>query len=420
MTTEAIVDAVPSLCDSCFWFYKPYVCKAYPGGIPANIAFGADHRTAQPGDHGVSYLLNDVEDEATNKAALDSWLAIHEPSRTASLVTSTAAFDWDEDAHPRGPDGKFGPGDGSSKDDKGSDKGEAKAPAGRPSKAEYDAYRAKLDAKIDEALKTTGDTQAVYSRDGKYTQERQELHDKILDARMAKYAGVPADHQAIIMAGVPAAGKSSLIASDGSTFGVKSSDGKGTPENYATVNADDMKDDLIKAGGLGPEFDNTGLSPGESASLLHEESSKLAADLQSRLIANGQNILIDGTLAGSYEKQAGKLDALEKAGYSVKGVLVSGKVDNSLDRAMGRHTKGGLNEAGQYTGRYVPNALIGSLRVEGAGHSSLLGAEHENIASVNFEKLADKFNGGAVVYDNKGGTPQLLAQIPAPGAPPVS
>lgn len=297
----------------------------------------------------------------------------------------------------RGPDGKFLPGPHEEKETQPRQKADRPEPI--PAH-EYAQVSAGVDAKLDAALDTIGDTKSLHTdADGKYSPERDEMHEKILTGLMEKYSNVPSDNKAIVMAGVPAAGKSTLIKTDGSSFGVEA-DKDGNPKNYATVNPDDMKELLLEHNALGSNYAESGLTAGESAGLLHEESSDLAKDLLDRLTSQGKNVLIDGTLAGSAEKQVGKVTDLRAKGYAVKGVLINGSVDNSLKNAQARH----YGSDAKFSGRYVKTELIDKLRVEPGQHSALLGKDHQNVASKNFEAIAPSLNNGYHVYDNEGGT----------------
>lgn len=286
----------------------------------------------------------------------------------------------------------------------------------------YMDYAHNLDNRIRHAESTIGDTEKIHDRIngivGAYTPARRRMHKAILKEFAEKYKNVPTEHKAIVLAGAPGAGKSSLIKSHGHEFGVESKrneHGEIEPTNFATVNPDDIKEALLKHGALGHHYDHTGVAPGESASFLHEESSHLAKQLHKRLSVQGKNILLDGTLAGDPDKQARKVADLRGEGYSVHGVLVHGTVDNSLARAVSRHTNKGKDAQGRYQGRYVPLHLIDKLRVAPGHHSALLKGPHQNVSSVNFEASLPHYNGGYHVYDNSGGHPRLLAKGHAHG-----
>jgi hypothetical protein len=51
-------------------------CDAFPGGIPNSIAYyGADHREARRGDHGVQFELRPGAE-----ARFDDWLFVYAPN----------------------------------------------------------------------------------------------------------------------------------------------------------------------------------------------------------------------------------------------------------------------------------------------------------------------------------------------------
>jgi len=62
---------VPKLCDSCAHLKADgRTCSAFPGRIPASIAYGGDHRDPVPGDHGIQYQVSEKEGAADR---FDTW-----------------------------------------------------------------------------------------------------------------------------------------------------------------------------------------------------------------------------------------------------------------------------------------------------------------------------------------------------------
>lgn len=271
----------------------------------------------------------------------------------------------------------------------------------------YDQYTADMDAKLDAGLEKYGDTEALLDKvDGApnaYQPDRHAVHDQIIDDIMATYADIPRENRAVIMAGPPGAGKTTVIIKSGSEFGVTWDEAKGRPGNYAVVNPDDMKDELIKRGLIPAEYDEFGLAPAEMASFIHEESSWLAERLLTRLKADGVNLILDGTFAGKPDKQVGKVHTLRGDGYSVKGILVDGTVSRSLANAGGRHRKAPAEPGGRYGGRYVPMGHIKGNEPETDQDSSVFGRPHKNRSSENIERAQDAFDEGVAWYDNSTG-----------------
>lgn len=187
------------------------------------------------------------------------------------------------------------------------------------------------------------------------------------------------------------------------------------PANFAVVNADEMKDALLRHGrGLPPQYAGEGIGEAEAATLLHEESSDLAKRLQRRLLVDGTNTILDGSFSGDPEKNIRKVNVFRSEGYTVTGVLVDGYVDRSLVQAAGRHVAGGhVDETGRTAdghplrGRYVPFAQIATSAPRGS-FSEMLGRPHKSSNAENFEAAVPTFDGGVVVFDNETGTARLV------------
>lgn len=187
------------------------------------------------------------------------------------------------------------------------------------------------------------------------------------------------------------------------------------PSNFAVVNADEMKDALLRHGrGLPPQYAGEGIGEAEAATLLHEESSDLAKRLQRRLLVDGTNTILDGSFSGDPEKNIRKVNVFRAEGYTVTGVLVDGYIDRSLVQAAGRHVAGGhVDPTGQTStgqplrGRYVPFAQIATSAPRGS-FSEMLGRPHKSANAENFEAAVPTFDGGVVVFDNETGTARLV------------
>jgi 2'-5' RNA ligase len=279
----------------------------------------------------------------------------------------------------------------------------------------YDQYTAELDEKLDQALAEIGDTETIYDKvdgvPGAYRPEREAVHEALLDELMAGFKDVPRENKAIVMAGPPGAGKSTVIKTDGKTFGVEVGE-DGAPSNYAVVNPDDMKELIVSKGLLPPDYPGRGIGDGESATFMHEESSHLANRLLTRLKAEGVNVILDGTFSGNPDKQAGKVHTLRGDGYTVTGVLVDGSVDRSLSNAARRHRKPPTEPGGAYSGRYVPYGLIETNRPSSdAVPSEVFGRPHRNKASENIERVQSAFDGGVLWYDNATGRSTLVHRV---------
>lgn len=333
-----------------------------------------------------------------------------EPSGPGSEIAADSAVDdtgWVGGKAPNGADGTGTRPDGSAWGSGYQDGDPRQDPA-------YDQYTTELDAHLEATLKEIGDTESIYDKvngvPGAYRPERQAQHDALLDELMAGFAGVPQENRAIVMAGPPGAGKSSVIKAAGDKFGVVA-DGDGNPTNYAIVNPDDMKELIVAKGLIPADYPGRGIGPGESATFMHEESSHLAARLLTRLKAAGHNVILDGTFSGNPDKQSGKVTQLRADGYTVTGVLVDGAVERSLTNAAKRHRKAGTEPGGSYEGRYVPYPLIESNRPSGDATSAVFGRPHRNKASENIEAVQDAFDGGVMWFDNSNYDALLVHQV---------
>jgi predicted ABC-type ATPase len=176
-----------------------------------------------------------------------------------------------------------------------------------------------------------------------WTEERDRLHDAIIEDLYAKVANVPCDAKAIMAGGLGGAGKTTVLTEQA---GIDLS-------QYLMINPDDMKEQMAYHGMI-PEID--GLSPMEASDLVHEESSYLANQLAQRAYVDGKNLIWDITMS-SEKSTVTRLNELSAAGYSrIDGLFVDIPIETSLSRIESRHREGhdrylagdGLG------GRYVP------------------------------------------------------------------
>jgi hypothetical protein len=108
-----------------------------------------------------------------------------------------------------------------------------------------------------------------------WSDQRDALHDSIIDDLYARAADVPCERRAIIAGGLPGAGKSTVLERHA---GIDRS-------QYLTVNPDDIKEEMARRDMIPPV---TGLSPMEASDLVHEESSHIAKRLARRACAHGK------------------------------------------------------------------------------------------------------------------------------------
>lgn len=221
-----------------------------------------------------------------------------------------------------------------------------------------------------------------------WTIDRARAHKAIIDEKWESAAEVPCERRAIIAGGLGGSGKTTVLDERSQSDQVR----------YLTIDPDEFKKALADRG-LVPVV--AGLSPMESSSLAHEESSYLARQLALRAVADGKNLIWDITM--SSEVSAGRrIDELRSAGYDrIDGIFVDIPIETSIARTEARHRHGcDLYLSGEgIGGRYVPPEVI----------RAQADPEFGSINRRAFETLKDRFDHWAV-YDNSvdGRAPVLI------------
>jgi 8-oxo-dGTP pyrophosphatase MutT (NUDIX family) len=251
------------------------------------------------------------------------------------------------------------------------------------------------------------DTKSLYVKDGVYTPERAALHPQLM-AKAVQDAldhGVGFDRQALMLGGLPGAGKSTILGNPNVTGRVHvTADSSGEPVSHLVINADNIKEALIHAGVV-PII--PGLSPAESSHLVHEESFDIAEALFAWASQNGMNVIYDGTFK-SHESGARRIETLRKAGYQVHGLFVDVNAATSEEGVIGRWRRGvdRFESAGDGDGgRAVPLSLVqrtgtpppGAPKVRSLGKR----VAPKSVNRVAFDSIAEM--GGfdtAIVIDN--------------------
>jgi predicted ABC-type ATPase len=183
------------------------------------------------------------------------------------------------------------------------------------------------------------DTMAVYKNpDGTWTKERQALHDKIIDSFFAgntpifRAGETPVSY---ILGGGPASGKSTLVKSGLVDL----------PKNMVFAAADDIKLML-------PEFQlSMKIKDVDGAIYVHEESSYISKEIMKRSVAEGYNMLMDGTGDNNIESLSKKVVDMRTSGQPVIGLYVTCDTDIAISRSLSRAEK---------TGRYIPESVLRS------------------------------------------------------------
>lgn len=225
------------------------------------------------------------------------------------------------------------------------------------------------------ALVSKGDTVKKFktvANGTAYTAKRKEQQKGVIDAFMEKARKVPKERKMVMTGGRPGAGKSTSLEQQGVT-----------KSNYFILDSDAVKAEMIKQG-MAPDIE--GLTPFESAGLIHEESSDILDILIERMSMQGTNFVLDGTMAWApYVKK--HADELHEMGYTIKGLFVEVTPETSKRRALARHKQGVedfLTKGLGYGGRFVDPDI----------------STRASTNRSNFDSLRDLFESW-YVYDNE-------------------
>jgi predicted kinase len=291
------------------------------------------------------------------------------------------------EGHPSGP----GYGDSASRPGGGDDnrKPERVEPL---TDAEWVEHLAEVETKLDEARFEGLATHIQHTIDPEnefWSDEREKLHDEIVEDLYGKSKAVPCEFQAVITGGLAGAGKTTILKDH---VGIDL-------DRYLVINPDAIKEEFARRGQI-PRVE--GLTPMETSGLVHEESSHIAKRLALRAQAEGKNVVWDVTMS-SADSTTGRIDRLRAAGYTrIEGVFVDIPVEVSKRRADARHRedheefRAGLGLGG----RYISTELVtGQLDDE-------WGCKNRR----NFEQLKHRFDAWSL-YDNSldGRKPLLMA-----------
>lgn len=200
--------------------------------------------------------------------------------------------------------------------------------------------------------------------------ERAALHQRLLDRFEADAVarGVPRDRRAIVMGGPTGAGKSSMLKDPhharelGVTYG---DDGK--INSHVVINPDDFKDMIVNEPGALDFGRYEGLSPGEMASIVHEESSHLAKLAAQRMMSKGYNVIHDITLNNDESARKKYVDGWDgrdeqHPAYHFTHAFVDGEMSASRHNAGLRYKfrNGNDDVTRNYGGRFVDAPVIES------------------------------------------------------------
>lgn len=181
------------------------------------------------------------------------------------------------------------------------------------------------------------------NKDGSWKEDRAKLHNRLLREVLLKYEKIPSDKKVIFSAGVPGAGKTTIL---NKNYNIN---------EYAIVSSDDFKELLAREKAI-PTV--PGLTQMEASTLVHEESSYLADRLLKNLGNQGKNIIYDFTCKNR-SSLITRLTTLEQLfNYKRKNMdilFVNVPLSISKERAKLRYLNGLNSDKG---GRFLPEEVI--------------------------------------------------------------
>lgn len=213
------------------------------------------------------------------------------------------------------------------------------------------------------------DTKTHHSKNGEYTAERKELHEKIIDKFNKDVKPVPENQTpvAIIMMGGSGAGKGGIrqeVAKD---------------KDIVIVDSDDVKDEI-------PEFQMATSDPTQTARdaafMVHPESGDVAWQLRERAIAERKNVLIDGT-GKDLNDYSQTMAKLRERGYEVTLIMADVDVETAWERVQVR---------AETKGRLVPENVVRDIYGK---------------VPYNFSPLSSRAR-HAYLFDTRGKSPRLV------------
>lgn len=217
------------------------------------------------------------------------------------------------------------------------------------------------------------DTQTKYSveEDGRriYTAERKKLHDEIVQHFLGDARPSEGRHRALFMAGGAASGKSSALKTNADMV----------PDGAVMIDPDAIK-------GMLPEYREMVESRDRYAAFgAHEESGDIAKRLHAEAMAQGLDLVVDGTGNSGPGKFVAKIERVLGAGYDTDVLYVTVPTEVAVERAMLRAAR---------SGRYVPERVIRDA--------------HAAVSRNALDVLRIEGLGNVTVVDNRGSGPQAI------------
>jgi hypothetical protein len=254
--------------------------------------------------------------------------------------------------------------------------------------------------------------QAFKDSFGLWSEEWQQIFDAVVDEaydEVTKNQTMPRDNRAIMLGGLPGAGKSSTLDE------MRKSGGHFRPDEWITINPDLMKDKMLERD-LFPRVN--GLAPAETASFIHAASSEMSYMLEQLLTVEGYNLIFDITMGGKPRRPDEKanyeqiVDRLNDLDYQIDGVFVDVDPATSRERVALRHEQG-LNalrtgrskrrDDPEITngGRVVPDFLIAENEI---GPDDPDYSTYKSVNARNFDRMKANFTRWSQ-WDNTGKHP---------------
>ncbi|MFT4187351.1 MAG: zeta toxin family protein [Aeromicrobium sp.] len=204
---------------------------------------------------------------------------------------------------------------------------------------------------------------AWYRSNGLRKAARRATHERLKKAIVDQSPNARDGSRALVLAGPPGAGKGRVA---DTVLGADR-------DHYVNVDADDFKKLLLREAVADGSYESwikppevrdleakgERFYPLELASLVHEESSRLARELRSEMIDRGTNIIVD-TVLSDPDTAVALGEQLSEAGYQVTVVDVEVPFEVSEERIVQRwqHAmqEAEAGEADALGGRWVPSA----------------------------------------------------------------
>lgn len=172
------------------------------------------------------------------------------------------------------------------------------------------------------STKQTRDQHTIVGTHGKYTPEREAVHQRIMDEMTRTM--VPTEHPTLFLTGgLAGSGKSTMM---------KEPQYAGYGDKFVIIDSDNIKAMLAKADGIA--------NVGSKAATYHVESSEVVYKVLHKAVSNHASVGLDGTMKSQVKVE--RLVALFKRnGYKVESAFTELPARKAMERATGRFLAGG-------------------------------------------------------------------------------